>query len=140
MKERTGDAAAPRRFQTVLLAAFAGIALLLALVGLYGLLAYMVRQRRAEIGIHMALGADRRRVIALVLRDGLAIAAAGLTIGLLAAAALAKWSSSLLYGVRPLDPVTFGIVPVLMVIVTAAACIVSAWHASRVDPLAALRH
>ena len=139
MKERTSEAAARRRFQTVLLTAFAGIALFLALVGLYGLLAYMVRQRRAEIGVRMALGADRRRVIAMVLRDGLAIAGAGLAIGLLAAAAIARWGASLLFGVRPLDPVTFGVVPVLMIVVAAGACIVPAWRASRVDPVTSLR-
>ena len=139
MKERTSDAAAARRFQTVLLAAFAGIALFLALVGLYGLLACMVRQRRAEIGVRMALGADRHRVIAMVLRDGLAISGAGLTIGLLASAAVARWGASLLYDVRPLDPVTFGVVPVLMMVVAAGASIVPAWRASRVDPVTSLR-
>ena len=140
MQERAGEAAASRRFQTVLLAAFAAIAVFLALVGLYGLLSYMVRQRLGEIGVRVALGADRRRVITMVLCDGLSIAGAGLAIGLAAATALARWGASLLYGVSPLDPVTFGLLPLLIVIVTAGACVLPAWRASRVDPVTALRN
>jgi putative ABC transport system permease protein len=140
MQERAGEAAASRRFQTVLLAAFAAIAVFLALVGLYGLLSYMVRQRLGEIGVRVALGADRWRIVTMVLRDGLTIAGAGLAIGLAAAAMLARWGASLLYGVSPLDPVTFGLLPLLIVIVTAGACVFPAWRASRVDPVRALRN
>ncbi len=139
MKERTGEAGSRRRFQTVLLSVFAAIAVLLALVGLFGLLSYMVQQRLGEIGVRIALGADRQRIVTMVLRDGLMIAGAGLAIGLAAAVALARWGASLLYGVRPLDPVTFGVLPLLIVIVTVGACVHPAWHASRVDPVRALR-
>jgi putative ABC transport system permease protein len=139
MRQRTGEAAARRRFQTVLLAAFAGIAVFLALVGLYGLLSYVVRQRTAEIGVRMALGANRGEVVGMVLRDGLKLAAAGLLLGLPAAGAIAKGSASLLYGVLVLDPATFIAVPVLMLAAAAIACVMPAWKASRVDPLGCLR-
>jgi putative ABC transport system permease protein len=100
----------------------------------------MVRQRLGEIGVRVALGADRRRIITMVLCDGLSIAGAGLAIGLAAATALARWGASLLYGVSPLDPVTLGLLPLLIVIVTAGACVLPAWRASRVDPVTALRN
>jgi predicted permease len=140
MRQRTSEAAAHRRFQTVLLAVFAGIALFLALVGLYGLLAYSVRQRTAEIGVRMALGARRSAVIAMVLRHGLRLTGAGLLLGLVAAGVVARWSASLLYGIRAFDPLTFLAVPVLMMSAAALACIVPAWKASRVDPVSSLRH
>jgi predicted permease len=140
MRERTSEAEARRRFQTVLLAAFAGIAMFLALVGLYGLLSYAVRQRTSEIGVRMALGAGRSQVVGMVLRDGLTLTALGLLIGLPVAGAMARWSASLLYGVAVLDPVTFIAVPVLMMAAAAVACIFPAWKASRVDPVSSLRH
>ncbi len=140
MRQRTTEVTARRRFQTVLLAVFAGIAMLLGLVGLYGLLSYSVRQRTAEIGVRMALGAGRSQVVGMVLEHGLKLAAAGLVIGLLAAGAVAKWSASLLYGVRAWDPVTFLTVPILMMAAAAIACILPAWKASRVDPVRSLRH
>ena len=140
MRQRAGQATAHRRFQTVLLAAFAGIAVFLALVGLYGLLSYAVRQRTAEIGVRMALGASRSQVVGMVLRQGLALAAAGLAIGLLAAAAVARLAATLIYGVRVLDPVTFAVVPLLTLAAAAIACVFPAWKASRVDPVASLRH
>jgi predicted permease len=140
MRERTSEAEARRRFQTVLLAAFAGIAVFLALVGLYGLLSYAVRQRTAEIGVRMALGAQRSRVVAMVLRDGLILTAAGLLIGLPVAGTVARRSASLLYGIHVLDPVTFIAVPVLMMAAAALACVLPAWKASRVDPVSSLRH
>jgi predicted permease len=140
MRERTSEAEARRRFQTVLLAAFAAIAVFLALVGLYGLLSYAVRQRRAEIGIRMALGAQRSSVIGMVLRDGLILTAAGLGIGLPVAGTMARWSASLLYGIHILDPVTFVAVPVLMLTAAAVACVLPAWKASRINPVNSLRH
>jgi putative ABC transport system permease protein len=140
MRERTSKAEARRRFQTVLLAAFAGIAVFLALVGLYGLLSYGVRQRTAEIGVRMALGAQRSQVVGMVLRDGLLLTAAGLLIGLPVAGTVARWSASLLYGIHVLDPVTFIAVPVLMMAAAALACVLPAWKASQVDPVSSLRH
>ncbi|SPF45439.1 conserved membrane hypothetical protein [Candidatus Sulfopaludibacter sp. SbA4] len=139
MRDRTTEASARRRFQTVLLAAFAGIAVFLALVGLYGLLSYAVRQRRAETGVRVALGAGRGAVVGMVVRHGLTLTGAGLAVGLLAAAALARWASSLLYGVRALDPVTFIVVPVFMIAAAAIACFVPAWKAARIDPVSSLR-
>jgi predicted permease len=140
MRERSSEAEARRRFQTVLLAAFAGIAVFLALVGLYGLLAYAVRQRTAEIGVRMAMGAQRSQVVGMVLWDGLMLTAAGLLIGLPAAGMAARWGASLLYGIHVLDPVTFVAAPVLMMAAAALACFLPAWKASRVDPVRSLRH
>lgn len=140
MRERTSEAEARRRFQTVLLAAFAGIAVFLALVGLYGLLSYAVRQRTAEIGVRMALGAQRSQVVGMVLRHGLMLTAAGLLIGLPLASTLARWSASPIYGIHVLDPVTFIAVPVLMMAAAALACVLPAWKASQVDPVSSLRH
>jgi putative ABC transport system permease protein len=139
MLQRTTEAASRRRFQTVLLAAFAGIAVFLALVGLYGLLAYAVRQRTREIGVRMALGAGRGAVVGMVVQQGLMLTGAGLAIGLLAAGAIARSIASLLYGVHAFDPVTFIVVPVFMLVAAAIACFVPAWKAARIDPIRALR-
>jgi ABC-type antimicrobial peptide transport system permease subunit len=139
MRQRTTEAASRRRFQTVLLAAFAGTAVFLALVGLYGLLSYAVRQRRAEIGVRMALGAGRGSVVGLVLRHGLMLTGSGLAIGLLTAAVLSRSIASLLYGVRPFDPLTFIGVPVFLLVAASIACLVPAWKAARIDPIDALR-
>jgi predicted permease len=139
MQQRTTEAVGPRRFQTVLLAAFAGVAVFLALVGLYGLLSYAVRQRTTEIGVRMALGAGRGAVVGMVVRHGLMLTAAGLAIGLLAAGAIARWTASLRYGVHAFDPVTFVAVPVFMLMAAAIAGFVPAWKAARIDPIKALR-
>jgi putative ABC transport system permease protein len=139
MLQRITEAASRRRFQTVLLAAFAGIAVFLALVGLYGLLSYAVRQRTTEIGVRMALGAGRGAVVGMVVRQGLMLTGAGLAIGLLAAGAIARGIASLLYGVHAFDPVTFIAVPVFMLLAAAVACFVPAWKAARIDPIRALR-
>jgi predicted permease len=139
MRQRITEAASRRRFQTVLLAAFAGIAVFLALVGLYGLLSYVVRQRTTEIGVRMALGAGRGAVVGMVVRHGLMLTGAGLAIGLLAAGAIARWIASLLYGVHAFDPVTFVAVPVFMLVAAAIVCFVPGWKAPRIDPIIALR-
>ncbi|HEY2459209.1 MAG TPA: ABC transporter permease [Candidatus Acidoferrum sp.] len=139
MRQRTSEATARRRFQTVLLSAFAGIAMLLALVGLYGMLSYMVKQRTVEIGIRLALGATRLEVVQMVLRRGLAFTGVGLAVGLLVAVAVARWSSSLLYGIRTLDPATFILLPLLMILAATLACALPAWRACRVDPVTSLR-
>ena len=139
MSQRTGAAESRRKFQTVLLAAFAVMALFLALFGLAGLLSYAVRQRSAEIGVRMALGAGRSAVIAMVVRQGLLLTAAGLGIGLLAAFAIARAISSMLYAVRVFDPLTFIAVPLLLLLAAGIACLLPAWKAARVDPIASLR-
>lgn len=139
MRDRTTEAASRRRFQTVLLAAFAGIAVFLALVGVYGLLSYSVGRRTMEIGVRMALGAGRGAVVGMVVRQGLTLTGAGLAIGLLAAAAAARSIGALLYGVQAFDLLTFIAVPVSMLAAAVAACFVPAWKAARIDPIEALR-
>jgi putative ABC transport system permease protein len=140
MEDRLAESQGRRRMQTVLLSTFAGLALLMAMVGIYGVMAYSVSGRSREIGIRVALGADARAVRVLVLREGLLWTALGAGIGLLAALALAGTLSSLLYGVAPRDPATLGGVTVLMMVVAMVACYMPARRALRVDPMVALRH
>jgi predicted permease len=122
-----------------LLGALAGLALLLATIGTYGVLSHMVTERRREIGIRMALGADQGRVVGLVMRQGLLVTAAGLAGGLAGAGALSRLIGSLLFGVQPTDPVTFAAVVATIGLVAALACWLPAWRASRVDPTVVLR-
>ena len=122
MDQRLADANARRRFQTFLLAVFAGMALFLAAVGLYGLMAYAVKQRTAEIGVRIALGAQRGDVLKLILGQGIMLTVAGLALGLIAALGLTRVLVSLLYGVVPSDPVTFIIVPLVLVAISLLAC------------------
>ena len=122
-----------------LLGGFAGIALLLAAIGTYGVLSYMVAQRRREIGVRMALGADRGRVLAQVLRQGLILTTIGIAGGLAGAFAMNQVIASLLFGVRPTDPTTFVVVVTTIVAVAMAACWLPAWRASRLDPNIVLR-
>ena len=130
---------ANRWFTTLLLGLFAAVALVLALIGIYGVIAYSTAQRTQEIGIRLALGADQRSVMRLVLAGGLRIAIAGLALGLAAALALSRVMSGLLYGVGTRDPVTFVVVPGVLLFVALAACFVPARRAMRIDPLIALR-
>jgi putative ABC transport system permease protein len=140
MKSYIYDAGARRRFQTVVLAAFSGIAVFLALAGLYGLLSYTVTQRRAEIGVRMALGASRSAVVWMVVRYGVTLAGCGLAMGLALASGLTRVMASLLYRVRAADPITFIAVPLFILFVAVVACLVPAWRAARTDPVSALRH
>ena len=140
MEERVSDANARRRFQTFLLSVFAGVALFLSAVGLYGLTAYAVKQRTAEIGIRVALGAQKRDVLRLIVGQGILLALAGLALGLIAALALARVLASMLYGVVPADPVTLIVVPAGLVAISLLACYVPARRAARVDPMIALRY
>jgi predicted permease len=128
------------RLLAQLLGGFAGIALLLAAIGTYGVLSYMVAERRREIGIRMALGADRGRVLAHVLKQGLMLTAIGIAGGLAGAFALNQLIASLLFGVRPTDPATLALVVMTIVVVAMAACWLPAWRASRLDPNAVLRN
>jgi predicted permease len=130
---------ASRRFSADLVGGFAGLAVLLASIGIYGLLAYMVGQRSREIGIRMALGAQRDDILRIFLRKGVALAGVGIVAGLVFSASTASLMASLLYGVRPHDPGVFLIVPLLLLIVAALASYLPARRATKVDPMIALR-
>ena len=138
-RELLSQQEANRWFTTLLLGLFAAVALVLAMIGIYGVIAYSTAQRTQEIGIRLALGADQRSVMRLVLAHGLRIAAAGLGLGLLAALPLTRVLSGLLYGIGARDPVTFVAVPLALLVVALAACWIPARRAMRVDPLIALR-
>lgn len=129
----------PARSMTVLVGAFAGAALLIAVIGVYGAIAYSVVQRRREFGVRMALGADRPRVLALVLRQGLRLALAGVLLGLALAAGLGRGLRSLLYEIDPLDPLVLGGVALLLLAVALAATALPAWRAARTQPMRVLR-
>jgi ABC-type antimicrobial peptide transport system permease subunit len=134
------EATARRRFQTVLLSIFAGIALLLAMIGIYGLFAFSVRQRTGEIGIRMALGSSRRGAVALILREALLLAMSGLGIGILAALAMDRLLSKFLYNVSTDDPATFLLVPLILLVGTVLACLIPSLRAAAIEPMEALRH
>jgi predicted permease len=128
-----------RRFTTLLLGVFASVALVLAIIGTYGVIAHATAQRTQEIGIRMALGADRRSILRMVLGGGLRIAATGLVIGVFGALALTRVLSGLLFGVSARDPLTFVIVPGALMVVALAACWIPARRAMQVEPIIALR-
>jgi predicted permease len=129
-----------RRFFSTLMIVFSGVALVLAMVGLYGLVAYSVAQRRIEIGVRMSLGADRMRVLRMILRQGLVLVGIGLAFGIVGSLALSKVLGSLLYGVGPHDPLVLGTVAAVLLATGVLACAVPALRASRVAPVEALRH
>jgi ABC-type antimicrobial peptide transport system permease subunit len=140
MSDLATQATAPRRFQTTLLTLFSAIALFLAVVGVYGLLAYSVRQRTGEIGLRMALGSTRTGIASLILREGLSLFITGLCLGMAAAIAFARLLRSFLYEVPALDPITFALVPALLFIATLAACLIPSARAATTNPMVALRH
>jgi putative ABC transport system permease protein len=139
MDEIVSRSVAPRRFNMLLLAIFAGVALLLALVGIYGVLAYSVGQRTAEIGLRVALGATPRSVLALIVGQGMRPIMVGIAIGIVGAVGLSHFVSSLLFNVKPVDPLTYGAVALLVAVAALLSCYVPALRALRVDPVAALR-
>jgi ABC-type antimicrobial peptide transport system permease subunit len=140
MSDLEWEAAARRRFQAILLVVFSAVAMLLALIGVYGLMAFSVQQRTGEIGLRMALGATRSGAVKLVLREGMTLLAAGLGIGLAAAAGLSLLLKGFLYQVPAIDPVTYTLVPLLLSVATAVACWVPSARAASIDPMSALRH
>src|SRR6266403_338541 len=129
-----------RRFSMEMVALFALTALLLAGLGIYGVISYMVSERTHEIGIRIALGADRRSILRMVLRQGLGLAIIGAAVGLVGALVVSHFMAGLLFGVRPTDPLTFACVALLLIGVAVLACYIPARRAIRVDPLVALRH
>jgi putative ABC transport system permease protein len=139
-EQALSDSIAPRRFNLFVLGSFAATALLLALVGIYGVIAYSVAQRTHEIGIRMALGAQRREVVGMVAREGMVIALIGLTIGLAAAVALTRLMQTMLYDVKPTDLPTFAAVTATLAATALLACWGPAVKAAFVDPIVALRH
>ncbi len=140
MEQRLANWTAPQRFRTLLLGLFAALALVLAAVGIYGVLSYAVRLRAAEIGIRMALGAHTADILKLVVGQGMAVTLAGVAAGLAAAAALTRLLTGLLYGVTPTDPATFAAVSVFLTAVALAASYFPARRAAKIDPMEALRH
>ncbi|MGC2816151.1 MAG: ABC transporter permease [Candidatus Acidiferrum sp.] len=140
MDELIAVSLAQQRFNMLLLGLFAALALILAAVGIYGAIAYAVNQRTHEIGIRTALGAQRRDVLRLVMRDGAKIALFGIAFGIAGALALTRLMASLLFEVKPTDPATFAGVTILLALVALAACYIPARRAMRVDPMVALRY
>jgi putative ABC transport system permease protein len=139
MEERLAENTAAPRFRTLLFGVFAAMALCLAMAGAYGVMAYTVSQRSSEIGVRMALGASTVSVLRLVLRQGIILAAGGLILGIAVAVAGTRLYSSLLFEVRPTDPIVYLAVAVLLGLVVLIACYAPARRASRIDPLAAIR-
>jgi hypothetical protein len=139
MDQILGKSTASQGFAANLVLAFAALSLLLAAVGLYGVLSYLVTQRVSEIGIRVALGAQREQILRLVLFDGMRPALVGLILGLTASAGATQLIRSMLYGTAPYDPAVIGVVILTLLLTTSIACIFPAWRASRLDPMHALR-
>jgi len=129
-----------RRFALALLGVFAGVALLLASIGIYGVMAYTFSQRTNEIGIRMAMGAQRGDILRIAVSEGVMIVVFGVTAGLAGSFVLTRFLQAMLFDVKPTDPITFAAISGLLATVSLAACFVPARRATRVDPLVALRH
>ena len=139
MNDVIAQSVSPQRFNMLLLASFAGLALILAAVGIYSVLSYAVRRRVREIGIRMALGASNNDVIRMVLADGLKPILVGVALGLAAALALSRVVASLIFGIRATDPLTFAAVALLLLLVGILATIIPAYRATRIEPVRILR-
>jgi ABC-type antimicrobial peptide transport system permease subunit len=139
MEELRSASMARRQFSLFLMSVFAVVALLLAALGIYGVMAFVVAQRAQEFGIRLALGANPQDILGLAFRPGLILTATGTIVGLAASIAVTRLMSSLLFGVSASDPMTFAVVPVLLGIVTMAACFIPARRATRVSPMDALK-
>ncbi len=139
MPDRMHDSLARQRFATLLLGAFALFALMLAMIGVYGVLSHLVSQGTHDIGVRMALGAKRSSIVGMVVRQGMELTAAGIVAGLIGAVVLTRVMASLLFGVSATDIATFSIVPLMLLAVALAACLVPARRATKVDPVVALR-
>jgi len=140
MEQIISESLAERRFTMLLLIMFAAVALILAAIGIYGVMSYTVSRRTQEMGVRMALGAPRPAVLKMIVREGMILASIGIAAGLGAALALTRLMSNLLYAVRPSDPSTLAAVSLLLLCVSLLACYVPARRATKVDPLVALRY
>jgi putative ABC transport system permease protein len=140
LEEVVSASVAQRRFQAVLLLLFASVALALAVVGVYGVISYAVAQRTPEIGLRLALGAQRRDILGLTMTRALSPIVAGLAAGLAGALATSRLLTSLLFEVKPFDPATFALVAGVLGAVALGACLIPARRATRVDPMVALRY
>jgi putative ABC transport system permease protein len=140
LEQVVGEAVGPQRFAMMLLAAFAALALALAAVGIYGVIAYFVSQRTHELGIRMALGACQTHVLGMVVRQALGLALAGAGLGVAGAFGLTRLLSGLLYSVRPTDPLTLALVTLVLLAVSALAGYIPARRATKIDPIVALRY
>jgi putative ABC transport system permease protein len=140
LEQIVGHSVAPQRFNLSLLTLFAALGLMLAAIGIYGVLAYGVSQRTREIGLRMALGAQQQDVLKLVVKQGMVLALTGVVIGILASLALTRLMKSLLFGVTATDPLTFFVIALLLMAIALLACWIPARRASKVDPTIALRY
>ena len=140
MTEVMGDSLQRRRLALILLAGFAGLALLLAAVGIYGVTSYAVAQRQREIGLRMALGADRGQVMRMMIRSGMGTIAIGLAVGVVLALALTRLMSGLLFSVRASDPLALGGAAALLMVAALLAIFIPARRATKVNPMVALRY
>jgi putative ABC transport system permease protein len=140
LTERLGNSLAPERLNLTLLICFAAMALLLAVIGLYGVISYLVTQRAHEIGIRMALGAQSCDVLKLIIGQGLKLLSIGVLLGICGALALTHLMRTLLFGVSPTDPLSFALVPLLLAVIALLACYIPARRATKADPMVALRH
>ena len=140
MGDIRAESVAPERLNLTLLGIFAGIALVLAIVGIYGVMSYSVTQRTHEIGIRMAIGAQRRDVFKMILGQGMKLALIGIGIGLVGAFALTRLMASMLFGVEPTDATTFGAISALLTVVALLACFLPGRRATRVEPTVSLRY
>jgi putative ABC transport system permease protein len=140
METTVASSIAPRKFNMIILGVFAGLAMLLAIVGIYGVMSYAVSQRTQEIGLRMALGAQRRDVLKLIMGGGMKLALIGVVIGLAVALWLTRLMTTLLFGVTPADGVTFATVTLVLILVALLACYIPARRATKIDPLKALRY
>ncbi len=140
MDQLASESLAPQRVIAILLGLFGGLALIMTAVGTYGVISYSASQRTREIGIRMALGARQMDVLRMTLREGLRLAAAGIAAGLAGALGLTRFLSSVLYGIKPTDPLTFAFVAILLAAVALLACYIPARRATRIDPMVALRY
>jgi putative ABC transport system permease protein len=140
MDEIRGESVAPQRLNLTLLSIFAGIAFVLAIVGIYGVMSYSVTQRTHEIGIRMAIGAQPRDVFRMVLGQGMLLTVVGLAFGLVGAFALTRLMTTMLFGIKPTDPATFAAVAVVLAMVAVIACYIPGRRATKVDPVTSLRY